>query len=854
MFSSELSLFLAPFIAAAVFILIFFSCVMVLRYWLRKGSRLPQAFQKKVHLITLPKEVFHGEEKQQETSDLIKEKIAIAESLWNSIGGLRVRRNIRTWLFGREDHVSLEVVAHGGLISFYIAVPQYLERYIEQQIHAQYPDASVEEVEDYNIFSPKGAITSAYLRLNREYIFPIKTYRKVDGDPFLAILNSLSKLATDDGAAVQIIVRSAHKRWHRWGAKVAQEMQQGRKLKEALKRGNRMFWLHSIRHATGKTITEIAGAAYTGKTNTERQREKKRLGIQEKEPYRLSPMEEELVKGLEEKSSRAGLDVTIRVLVSSQDTTRAQLLLQNITNSFSQYNVYQYGNGFRAAGKGSAPNVIRDFIYRNFSERYSFVLNTEELASIYHFPLPKTETPNIRWLSSRRAPPPSNMPLEGITLGHCLYRGIDTVVRMLPEDRRRHIYIIGMTGSGKSVLMSEMAKQDILAGHGVGIIDPHGGLVEDVLACVPEERADDVVLFEPADMERPMGLNMLEAKTEEQKDFAVQEMVEIFYKLFPPEMIGPMFEHNMRNVMLTLMSDLESPGTIAEIPRMFTDTEFQKKWVAKLKDPVVRAFWEKEMAKTTDFHKSEMLGYLISKVGRFVENTMMRNIIGQTHSGFDVQEIMNKQKILLVNLSKGQVGEVNSSLLGLIIVSKLQMAAFARAGMPEEERHDFYLYVDEFQNYTTPSVATILSEARKYRLNLTLAHQYLGQLVDKQDTKIRDAVLGNVGTMVAFRIGVEDAEIMAKEFAPVFGEYDVVNIDRFNAYIRLLIRNTASRAFSMATYPPTVGDAKLAATIRELSRLKYGRDRLIVESEILERTKLGEAAKPADTATIERTL
>lgn len=279
-------------------------------------------------------------------------------------------------------------------------------------------------------------------------------------------------------------------------------------------------------------------------------------------------------------------------------------------------------------------------------------------------------------------------------------------------------------------------------------------------------------------------------------------MIAIFYKLFPPEMIGPMFEHNMRNAMLTLMNDLENPGTIAEIPRIFTDPDFQKQWVNKLKDPIVRAFWEKEMAKTSDFHKSEMLGYLISKVGRFVENEMMRDIIGQPHSGFDFREVMDNKKILLINLAKGKTGEVNSNLLGLIIVSKLQMAAMGRADLPEDQRHDFYLYIDEFQNFITDSIATILSEARKYRLDLIIAHQYIGQLVQNNDTKIRDAVLGNVGTTISFKVGVEDTEILTKEFAPVFNEYDLLNVEKYNAYIKLLIDNQASRAFNMQTIPP----------------------------------------------------
>jgi len=363
-----------------------------------------------------------------------------------------------------------------------------------------------------------------------------------------------------------------------------------------------------------------------------------------------------------------------------------------------------------------------------------------------------------------------------------------------------------------------------------------------------------VILFDPADVDRPIGLNMLEAETLDQQDFAVQEMIQIFYKLVSdPNMIGPMFEHNMRNAMLTLMSDKQDPGTITEIPRIFTDTEFQKYKLQHVTDPIVRSFWEKEMAKTSDFHKSEMLGYLISKVGRFIENSMMRNIIGQPVSGFNFRDIMDKRKILLVNLSKGKIGEVNSMLLGLIIVSKLQMAAFGRAALPENERNDFYLYIDEFQNYITDSIAVILSEARKYRLNLTLAHQYLGQLVQGNDTKIRDAVLGNVGTMITFRIGIEDAEMLAKQFAPVFHEYDLVNIDRFHAYVKLLVHNTVQRAFHLSTFPPVAGDKERAKRIRELSRMKYGKPRVDVEAEILRRSKLGGLGEKTPVAATERT-
>jgi hypothetical protein len=527
--------------------------------------------------------------------------------------------------------------------------------------------------------------------------------------------------------------------------------------------------------------------------------------------------------------------------VAGATPAAAQAHLREIIDSFSQYTLYEYGNGFVRKDVWSKDKLITDFIYRNFDERARLVLNAEEMASVFHFPLPTTETPNIRWLQARKAPAPTNMPTAGLILGRNIYRGVETVVRIKPGDRRRHVYTIGKSGVGKSVLLSNMIIQDIQNGEGVGVVDPHGDLINAVLPHIPKERAKDVIVFNPSDMERPIGLNMLEAKTPEEKDFAVQEMIAIFYKLFPPEMIGPMFEHNMRNVMLTLMEDEQFPGSIAEIPRMFTDPAFQKVKVAKVKDPVVRAFWEKEMAKTSDFHKSEMLGYLISKVGRFVENVMMRNIIGQGKSGFDFEDVMNNRKILLVNLSKGTTGEVNSNLLGLIIVSKLQMAAMKRAVLPESQRNDFYLYLDEFQNFVTDSIATILSEARKYRLDLTIAHQYISQLVrENNDTRIRDAVFGNVGTMVAFRVGVEDAETLAQEFAPVFNEYDTINVEMYTANVKLLIDNASSKPFNMQTYPPQPGDPQMAKAVFELSRLKYGRERRIVEAEILEKSRLGE--------------
>ncbi|MBI4714277.1 type IV secretory system conjugative DNA transfer family protein [Candidatus Uhrbacteria bacterium] len=810
------------FIWIPISIVLFFCALFLLRWFLRKTNEAKHAtFQSRTLLVTLPKFRREEESARGPQKEEVHEAIAAAETVFSAIGGLKAEHGLKQWFFGRSDEVAFEIVVEHKLIQFFVTVPIHMLSYVEQQISAAYPDAYLEEVEDYNIFSAQGVIVGSYLRFSRENAFSIKTFRKLDKDPLNSLTNVLTSVPEGDGAAFQFVVRSAYKSWRARGVALASRMQQGISLEDALKGKKK----------GKKTVLQQLGLG--GSSEKEK----------EERDYRLSPQEEEVVKGLEEKASKAGLNVCARLVVSSQTVVAAEATLQNMLNAFSQFNIYQYGNSFVKAVPRSKKKLIRQFIYRTIDEKYKMVLNAEEMASLWHLPLPWTETPNIKWLGARSGSVPSGVPNgfpEGeFELGYNVYRGVKTPVWMKIKDRTRHMYLIGKSGSGKSQTIAKYAIQDIKAGHGVAVVDPHGDLIEQILGNIPRERVDDVVHFNPSDLERPMGLNMLEAKDESMKDFAVQEMISIFYKLFPPEMIGPMFEHNMRNVMLTLMSDPEQPGTIAEIPRMFSDEAFQKSWVAKVKDPVVRSFWENEMAKTSDFHKSEMLGYLISKVGRFVENEMMRNIIGQTHSSFDFREIMDNKKILLVNLSKGKTGDVNADLLGMIIVSKLQMAALTRADIPEEQRHDFYLYIDEFQNFITDSIATILSEARKYRLNLIIAHQYIGQLVKNNDTKIKDAVFGNVGTTYVARIGPEDVETLEKIYTPDFSGYDLMNSDKFTWYVRMIVDNAQVKPFTMKLEPAPLGDRELAEGIKELSRLKYGRDRRLVEADILERTALG---------------
>lgn len=766
--------------------------------------------------VTIPKFRTEEQAREQAVQQKVQEVIAIAETFYAAMGGLKPERGLKAWWRGRMDLVSLEIVAHEKLVTFYVTMPKSNRQFLEQQLHAQYSDAAIEEAGDYNIFKPDCTVVAGYLKLKRESLLPIRTYKELESDPLNALTNALAKVPENEGVVVQILARPAESSWRSEGTRVVKYMQKGKTYKEALHGDS--FWKGWFRSKEDKEKDD--------------QKEKDR---------RMSPSEENMVKGIENKLSKAGMEVNIRIVASGGSPESAKADLNHVLQSFSQFNIYEFGNSFVTDVPRKKAEVIHAFIHRLFDDKRKMILNTEELASIWHLPLPTTDTPNIRWMEARVAPAPPNMPKEGVHLGFNEYRGVKTPIYMKPEDRQRHMYIIGKTGSGKSYFMRYMVLQDIRAGKGVGIVDPHGELVEAVLGSIPKERIDDVVYFNPADEERPMGLNMLQTEedSESAKDFAVQEMIAIFYQLFPPEMIGPMFEHSMRNYMLTLMSDHEHPGTIAEIPKMVTDPKFQQKWLAKVKNPSVRSFWEDEMAKTSDFHKSEMFGYLVSKVGRFVENTLLRNIIGQAESAFNFRKIMDEGKILLVNLSKGKIGEINANLLGLIIVSKLQAAAFARADMLEEDRRDFHLYIDEFQNFITPSIATILSEARKYRLSLILAHQYMGQLVKDGRTEIRDAVLGNVGNMFVSRIGPEDADVLEKVFSPTLSKFDLMNNEKFTWNSKVLIDQTQTKPFTIKTIPPEKPNYKLAEALKEISRLEYGRPKELVEKEIAIRSGIG---------------
>ncbi len=760
--------------------------------------------------VSVPKETTRkDDEMSQGQQKDFKEEMAPAEQLFSSLYSV-FNESLINQITEEQDILGFEIVSQDNQISFYITCHKKLIPLVERQVHSIYSSANIEIVPMHNIFNvDEGVFSASVLSLHKRFIFPIKTFRYLEVDPLNALTNSMSKLGPGQAASIQLLIKPISERWRHQSAHAARDVLDGKT--GYMHRSWVTRSLSSLFNGFGESIAK-----------------KDQMTKQEQHRIRSTPAQEDLMKAFNEKASRPGYKAQVKIVAVAKDGITANIIRDSIGAAFSQYNAPAW-NSFKVHRQHDPRQTVRDYILRTFTAGPAMILNTEELASLFHLPTRYTDTPNIRWLKSRTLAAPHNLPTEGTIIGESSFRGEVKPVRIQPDDRRRHIFMLGKTGVGKTTLFENMIDQDIRAGYGVCFVDPLGDAIESIIQKIPKERAEDVIIFDPSDTARPMGLNLLEWKKPEEKDFLIAEWLEIFYKLFDPNrtgIVGPQFEHWGRNAALTVMSMPEG-GTLIDIPRLFTDDAFREKAVSYVSDPVVRSFWEQQMAKTADFHKSEMYNYFTSKFGRFMTNDLMRNIIGQPKSAFDLREVMDSGKILLINLAKGKIGDMNSNLLGLILVSKLQTAAFSRADIPEDQRKDFYLYVDEFQNFTTDTFGTILSEARKYRLNLNITNQYIAQLSET----IRDAVIGNAGTMITYRIGAADAEFMAKEFPGVTID-DMVNLERFTTYIKELIDATPTRPFSMkGILSPVVKNPQMGEAIRQLSRLKYGHDRDIVNAE-----------------------
>jgi len=781
--------------------------------------------------VSRPLKVQNQPVQQQQPPKSDKELISVMEHLFASLGNIKEKAGFFHRIIYGDAVVTLEVAnpANTDEISFYVGAPKKLINIVERQIHSFYPKAAIERVKDYNIFYPGSFTSASYLSLRDKYYFPVRTYQTLESDPLNNITNVLGKFEEKkEGAAIQLIMKPARGNWRTKGRETAHKMQQGRRLGD-VKRDTpvRQFFRGFFNVAFKKE-----------------ENQPKDIFKPSKEAVQLTPEEQEVVKKIEGKANKPGFKVNIRLVASALAQERSETILAELENAFIQYENPGL-NSFRVSreSKSRSKNIAFDFIFRNFRDDQSFILSSEEVVSIFHFPILSMETPKISWLKSRTAAPPNNISKEGIILGFNDYRGAETVIRHSEDDRRRHFYIIGQTGTGKSTMIQEMVKQDIKDGKGVCVIDPHGDLVDHIAESIPKERAEDVIFFDPADMERPFGLNMLEYdhNKPEQKTFVINEMINIFDKLYDLRQTGgPMFEQYMRNAALLVMEHPESGSTLMEIPRVLADEEFRHMKLSHCTNPVVKNFWEKEAEKAGgEAALANMVPYITSKLTQFISNDMMRPIIAQEKSTISFRQAMDNQQIILVNLSKGRIGEINASLLGMIIVGKILIAALSRVDMPEGGRKDFYLYIDEFQNFTTDSIAQILSEARKYRLSLVIAHQFIAQLKEE----ISKAVFGNVGSICSFRIGAEDAEFVQKQFEPVFDANDLMNVDNHNAFVKLLIASQVATPFNLKTYPPTKGDAKIAEAVKELSKLKYGRNRDIVNEEIMK--KASYVAPPA---------
>lgn len=773
-------------------------------------------------LIHLPPPSEDTEVGSRDVRDVTDETISKATIIYNIIAST-FKKNFKSNFYGQR-HFAFEIVGSQGFIYFYAAVPISLVEVIKQAINSAYPSARLEEVAEHNIFSPVGRITGTLggeLNLKEHYAYPIATYQDLKRDAMQSLMNAMASLGKEDGVGVQILMRPANPSWTKNARTVADRKRKGT---------DKGFGVGGLAKDLAVAFTKPPQGGSDGKP----------------EKKELSNLEQATVDAIDEKTRHPGYETAIRVIVSSNISQRAQAILQNIVASFSLYDA-PGKNGFKYTPAKDIDGLVTSYIMRFFPQSHNKnILNSVELATIFHFPDERAiPTSQLARQDSKQVDGPRNIPEEGLLLGYNVFRGAKKPIRLSLMDRQRHMYVVGQTGTGKSTYLENLALQDMLNGNGFAFVDPHGDVAEKLLSMVPKERTEDVLYFCPADMDYPMGLNLFEYHNPDQKDFLVQEALNMLQKLYDPThqgIMGPRYEHIFRNAALAIMSDPQG-GTFIDIPKLFRDPDFLKEKLSHVKDQTVLDFWQKEYpASQRSNEAGEVTAWFVSKFGAFLSNEMMRNIIGQAKSAFDLREIMDNKKILLVNLSKGRTGDLNAKLLGMIFVMKFQAAAMSRADVPEDDRVDFSLYVDEFQNFSTDSFATIMSEARKYHLNLIVANQFTTQLTQE----IRDAVFGNMGTIVAFRIGQNDVESLGKYFQPTFDADDLLRVPNYNTIVRTLVGGVPTQPFSMVTLPSLgTPNPRLGEALKQLSAAKYGKPRSVIDKEINERMAVKTPSVPA---------
>jgi len=774
---------------------------------IKEKSPLFKTLKMTLFEISLPEVSDEGEKQKN-----LKEIVSSMEQFYAGMLSVYDTKNETAGYFAIE----LANANHSDEFIFYASVPDFKKELFEKQILSVFPNAKIyEKKDDYNIFNESGVSVGAYLKQAENPIFPIKTYEQFDYDPLNIILNSFSKIDRDgEGAAIQIVFKPAQDYYLKKYKKSLEDINKGVKVKEAIDTSDSFF----------ATLRRFA------KDFSKPSKSKKDKDGEEKEP-----IDQSVLENIKNKIATPIVKANVRIVASAQTRNEAEAILSDMQSAFNQFE-NTFGNKFKfqKLEKVKLIRMLKEFSFRIFSDDYAIPLNIKEVTSILHFPSSSVKSsPQLKQAKAGSAPAPVDIAKDGIILGINKHRNMETKIYMTKEDRLRHFYTIGQTGTGKTTLLKNMIAQDIIAGDGVCMIDPHGSDIQDVLSIIPKERYEDVIYFDPSYTDRPMALNMLEydRRYPEQKTFVVNELFNIFQKLYGgvPESMGPIFEQYFRNATMLVIDDPDSGNTLLDVSRVMSNKAFRDMKLSRCRNPVVVQFW-KEVAEKAggEAALANIVPYITSKFDVFLANDIMRPIIAQEKSSFNFREIMDGKKILLVNLAKGRLGDINANLIGLILVGKILMSALSRVDSIGKDLPPFYLYIDEFQNITTNSISTILSEARKYKLSLNMAHQFIAQL----EEGIKDSVFGNVGSMAVFRVGAEDAEFLEKQFAPVFTAKDLMNIDNRNAYIKMLSNGRPVRPFNIETLTPSVGDKESVAKLKELSYLKFGRDRDSVEGEV----------------------
>jgi predicted ribonuclease YlaK len=712
---------------------------------------------------------------------------------------------------------------------FFMAVPDTKRNLFEKQILSIFPEAKIlEKKDDYNIFNDDGFSVASCARQDKNHIFPLKTYENFDYDPLNVILNSFSKLSKDgQGAAIQIVIKPVGEKYVSFYKKALKDINKGMKVKEAINMDRTTLF--------GETKTIFKDIAKTFMNDSKEKSDKPK-----------EQADQATLENINNKILSPTVETNIRLVTSAENRSAANSILADVESAFNQFeNTGRNKIVFDRISDGELYNFFREFSFRVFKDNQKLPLNVREITTLMH--LPEHEilgTSQLKQSKAGTAQAPLDLAKNGISLGKNIHRNVETEIYMTPEDRLRHVYVIGQTGTGKTTLLKQMIRQDILNGEGVSFIDPHGSDIQDILSYIPKERLDDLIYFDPSHTARPMGLNMLEydERFPEQKTFVVNEMLSIFNKLFDMKVAGgPMFEQYFRNSVMLVLEDTASGNTLLDVSRVLSNKQFRDMKISKCKNPLVVQFW-KEIAEKAGGEASlaNIVPYIVSKFDVFLQNDIMRPIIAQEKSAFNFREVMDKKKILLVNLSKGRLGEINANLIGLIIVGKILMSALSRVDSFGQNLAPFYLYIDEFQNVTTNSISTILSEARKYKLSLTVAHQFIAQL----EEGIKNSVFGNVGSIASFRVSSEDAEYLEKQFAPVFSAKDLMNVDNLNCYVKMLSSGRPTKPFNIFVPFPPRGETAFVEKVKELSYLKYGKDRSEVEAEIMKKYEKKEVPPP----------